>query len=312
MARSAISFIFVLLTQFSLFLIPLFFSSFSLFIQLALSALLLLLISGIGKFSRRRLQVHASAPAFVFFNLIFIWVFYFTVIRKAVAPLKDIAFNGELAVLLIGLFSILSMDPGSVKHGSASSDNFAESSVSQVETTSEPSISEFCSRHSFEEGPLSVRRVRYCKICKAFVRGFDHHCPAFGNCIGEKNHLLFFVLLLGFITTEASYITSAYQFAGKFQTMVDDSWKVNLEGNLAMSTMLFSLLQVLWQVVFLAWHIYCICFNIKTDEWINWKRYPEFQLVHHGQDGQPPEIKFKNPYDKGIFRNLKEFLFKHD
>lgn len=29
-------------------------------------------------------------------------------------------------------------------------------------------------------------RVRYCNSCKASVRGFDHHCPAFGNCIGFK------------------------------------------------------------------------------------------------------------------------------
>ena len=37
------------------------------------------------------------------------------------------------------------------------------------------------------QGSFSSRRVRYCKSCKAYVKGFDHHCPAFGNCIGNYN-----------------------------------------------------------------------------------------------------------------------------
>ncbi|KAH0461041.1 hypothetical protein IEQ34_008616 [Dendrobium chrysotoxum] len=46
-----------------------------------------------------------------------------------------------------------------------------------------------------------------------------------------------------------------------------DSVQRNLPGNLVTSTLLFSFLQVLWQVPFLTWHIYCICCNIKTEEW---------------------------------------------
>lgn len=44
-----------------------------------------------------------------------------------------------------------------------------------------------------------MRRVRYCKICKAYVKGFDHHCPAFGNCIGTENEILVFNSYLNFI-----------------------------------------------------------------------------------------------------------------
>lgn len=42
-------------------------------------------------------------------------------------------------------------------------------------------------------------RVRYCKTCKRHIKGFDHHCPAFGNCIGRNKHLdayLDFLLLM--------------------------------------------------------------------------------------------------------------------
>ncbi|KAJ6832650.1 palmitoyltransferase ZDHHC17-like [Iris pallida] len=54
----------------------------------------------------------------------------------------------------------------------------------------------------------SIFNMRYCKICKTGVRGFNHHCSAFGNCIGQKNHRLFMVLLIGFVIVEASYTLS--------------------------------------------------------------------------------------------------------
>ncbi|GMH12289.1 hypothetical protein Nepgr_014130 [Nepenthes gracilis] len=293
--RCAISCIFVVLTQFALLLLPLFLSSLSLFVQLLISGMVLLFVAGCGKCFRRLLQVHASAPAFVFFNILFIWGVYVALIRQAVSPLKDVLFNGELSMIVMGFFSIVSSDPGLAEHGSASLNELMESSISDVGTHSESSF--------------SVRRVRYCKSCKAFVSGFDHHCPAFGNCIGQKNHVLFMVLLVGFITVEASYMTSAYHYSQRSQIIVADEWEINLKRNLAMSTMFFCLLQFLWQMVFLAWHLYCVCFNIKTDEWINWRRYPEFQRIGQSEAGQSlHEMKFKNPYDKGIFCNLKEFL----
>lgn len=96
---------------------------------------------------------------------------------------------------------------------------------------------------------LIVRRGRYCKYCDAYVNGFDHHCPAFGNCIGnndfpgssdtlsgrwnycnhhtlssnwidncnekwcpcagQKNHFLFVLIITGFVISEASYVACA-------------------------------------------------------------------------------------------------------
>ncbi|KAF8387997.1 hypothetical protein HHK36_026663 [Tetracentron sinense] len=61
------------------------------------------------------------------------------------------------------------------------------------------------------EDICKVVQVRNCRICKAYVKGFDHHCPAFGNCIGEKNHVLFMVFPVGFIIVEASYMVCSTQ-----------------------------------------------------------------------------------------------------
>ncbi|ONI00263.1 hypothetical protein PRUPE_6G079200 [Prunus persica] len=275
--RCIVSCIFVFLTQLVLTLVPRFFSASSFLTQLAFSALLLLLFLGFGGWCRRRLlQVRASAPAFVFFNILFIWGFYVSVIRQAVPLLNDAVFSGEVVFLVIGLYSILTSDPGIVTNGSASSDQPLNSSVSQVDNHDEE-LELPC--HESTEGSGLGTRVRYCRTCKAYIKGLDHHCPAFGN------------------------------FAAKSGILDRPSMEPTLSENLAVSTILFMILQLVWQVVFVIWHIYCVCVNIRTDEWIKWKKYPEFQLLVQPQPGQSfANIRFRNPYDKGILQNVEEFL----
>ncbi|XP_015874123.3 probable protein S-acyltransferase 15 isoform X2 [Ziziphus jujuba] len=297
--RCIVSCMLVLLTQLALSLVPRFLSASSLLIQLPLSALLLLVVIGLGGRIRRVLGVHASAPAFVFFSILFVWCVYVLVIRKAVSHVMDVVFNGEVAILIIGLCSILKSDPGLEMYGS-SEDRCIEDSTSGVNSQNQ----ELELSDSF-----LGKRVRHCRSCKAYIRGLDHHCPAFGNCIGQKNYILFVILLVGFIITEGSYVACSTQFASKFGIFNGTMSETSLFANLAVSTTTFSILQLVWQVPFLTWHAYCICFNIRTDEWINWKKYPEFQFVDQSQPGQScREVRFTNPYDRGILQNVKEFL----
>ncbi|KAM5583689.1 hypothetical protein ABKV19_003526 [Rosa sericea] len=305
--RCIVSCIFVFLTHLALSVIPRFFSAFSFLTQLALSAPLLLLLVGFGGWCRRTLlRAKASAPAFVFFNILFIWEFYFSVIRPAVPQLHDVVFNCGVVFLFIGLYSILTSDPGIVTNGSASPDQTMESSLSQVDKELEPLASGLGHELTHDSGLLM--RVRYCKTCKAYIKGLDHHCPAFGNCIGQNNHPLFLILLFGFIGTEASYLACSSLFVAK-SGILDRPSELTLSESLAVSTILFTILQLLWQVVFVIWHIYCVCAKIRTDEWIKWKKYPEFQLVIPPKAGLNfRNIRFWNPYDKGIVQNVKDFL----
>ncbi|RWW07217.1 hypothetical protein BHE74_00039930 [Ensete ventricosum] len=67
-----------------------------------------------------------------------------------------------------------------------------------------------------------------------------------------------------------SIIDSFFLFQFTVLTKSADSQRMESihASSLVISTTLFCILQVLWQVVFLIWHIYCICFNIKTEEWV--------------------------------------------
>ncbi|KAK9922793.1 hypothetical protein M0R45_031240 [Rubus argutus] len=191
----------------------------------------------------------------------------------------------------------MTTDPGVVTNRSASSTQPMEISISQVGNYHEElelSASGLC-HESTECSGLGLR-VRYCKSCKAYAKGLDHRCPAFGNCIDQKNHLLFLILLFGYISTEASYPVCSSLFAVKSGILDRPSSEHTLSERLAVSTILFTILQL---VVFVIWHIYCI----------NWKKNEEFQLVVQPQPGQSfTSSRFRNQYDKGIVQNVKEFL----
>ncbi|XP_034920964.1 uncharacterized protein [Populus alba] len=271
--RCTVSCILVLLTQFALTLVLHFFPASSLLVQLTLSVVVLVFVLGLGRWCRRIVGVYASAPALVFFNLIFVWAVYIFIVRQAIPYFISIVFNIEVTLLILGVCSILSSDPGLVTHGSSDANKLIETKAFGVE--------------AHNEGSALLKRVRYCKSCKAYIKGFDHHCPAFGNCIGQNNYVLFMILLAGFLTTEASYIVCLSQFSRGSQ-ILGGTW---FEG------------------VFFTWHLYCICFNIRTDEWINWKKYPEFQFVIQSQPGESfTRVMFKNPYDNDYLQNVKEFL----
>ncbi|CAN6692663.1 unnamed protein product [Malus baccata var. baccata] len=114
--------------------------------------------------------------------------------------------------------SIITSDPGFVTNRFASSEQVVAGSVSQVDNhEKEVLTSGLC--HQSTEGSGLGTRVRYCRSCKASIKGLDHHCPP------------------------------------------------TLSENLVVSTILFVILQLVRQVVFVIWHIYCVCFNNRTDEW---------------------------------------------
>lgn len=42
---------------------------------------------------------------------------------------------------------------------------------------------------------IRTGRSRHCIICRRCVERYDHHCPWINNCVGIRNHNIFFVYL---------------------------------------------------------------------------------------------------------------------
>ncbi|KAI4373473.1 hypothetical protein MLD38_011595 [Melastoma candidum] len=304
-ANFGVSLATVLLAQLSLALLPRCFPYSHLLVQLLLSAAVLLGFFGVGGRLRRLLGLRASAPAFVFFSIVYVWAVYFGFARKAVSGAVDVMFNLEVALLIIGLCRILRKDPGRIAPDDSCLNELADGSFSSSETEDRPQVWPSITNDT------TIRRIRYCRTCRAYILAFDHHCPAFGNCIGQNNHLLFMVLLWGFMVTEVTFVAIAFKFQNKSGAFHEARSENTIGLDLILGATLFAILQLMWQGIFFLWHLYCVCFNIKTEEWVNWEKYPEFQLViDTDRDPAPSNPRFTNPYDKGIAENIKQFLWQ--
>ncbi|XP_078427701.1 uncharacterized protein LOC144700157 isoform X2 [Wolffia australiana] len=317
--RLLISCFFVLQLHLSLVAVLHYLASTSLFHLIPIAGVTMVATLGFGRVCRGLFGTPAYAPITVFFHAIFLWGVYASLVRGAMTSLQEAAMNLEFVLLMFGLYRMLPShlcriifsDPGVV------SNDFSDPELIPLRSTPESKDP--------SEGPLPLTRVRFCRRCNANVLGFDHHCPAFGNCIGTKNHRLFMALLVGFIVTEASYVLFSVQFISKSggETLA----MIDLGGTLVISTIIFSFLQIIWQVIFLIWHVYCICVNIRTDEWvrnqphpqpnsphihlnliqiftrrikINWRKYPEFQADSQSDPGTNPAQESKISTSKSL------------
>src|SRR5690606_31440277 len=66
----------------------------------------------------------------------------------------------------------------------------------------------FCQRCSLDKGAA----IHHCRTCERCVLRFDHHCPWINNCVGERNHAAFLVLLL-YVSLGAGYSVLAHALA---------------------------------------------------------------------------------------------------
>mmetsp|Transcript_21583 Transcript_21583/g.38544 ORF Transcript_21583/g.38544 Transcript_21583/m.38544 type:complete len:309 (-) Transcript_21583:792-1718(-) len=95
-------------------------------------------------------------------------------------------------------FKVLKSDPGYVSSNSLST----SSSSSENEEHDFKSLSVAVPLESLSEkneackSKLFHPSLKYCRHCNNYVDGFDHHCVWINNCVGRKNHHLFWCYLL--------------------------------------------------------------------------------------------------------------------
>ncbi|OMJ70560.1 hypothetical protein SteCoe_31438 [Stentor coeruleus] len=130
-------------------------------------------------------------------------------------------------------------------------------------------------------------RARHCKICGICVATFDHHCPFIGNCVGEKNKLVFFWYL--FFQTIECWVAFYLCYTNTKDYEDWDAWcQENFQYILVafLPFLLGILLSCLW-----LYHIILACKNWTTYEVLRWKDVYYLGAV---------EI---SPFDMGLIKN---------
>lgn len=136
--------------------------------------------------------------------------------------------------------------------------------------------------------------TKHCQVAKRCVRRFDHYCPWMGNTVGAKNHRDFVIFLL--LETFAMIVS--------LLVAVIRVWEENpSEKQRSKTGVLFFVacdVSVLIPVLLLvSSQLAQVARNITTNELMNLHRYAYLRA----SDGT-----FKNPFDKGVFRNLVSFF----
>ncbi|XP_026418838.1 uncharacterized protein LOC113314265 isoform X5 [Papaver somniferum] len=267
-----ISCIFVIISQLSLTLIPHYFSSSPLLLQLCFSVALLLIITVLCRIPKRLLKIYASAPAFVFFNIFFMWIVHNLVIRTSVSLVTNIVLNAECALLLFGFHSILYSDPGWVINEDSTSDQLIETEVIGTAYLEEEEVLR-----------TEVKTI----ICCSWFFSLD---------------LLLSRLLILFAQTN-KLLSRRSQADPCWRALCLESW---------LSAQCFSHFFKCYGRLYFLFGIFTVLVSTLklmsglTGGNTRSSNYFIPKLLHPGQSY--PEIGFINPYDKGVLANIKEIL----
>ena len=138
-------------------------------------------------------------------------------------------------------------------------------------------------------------RACHCKVCGKCVHRRDHHCPWIGHCIGRDNHVYFVTFLIienivmGFIV----YDVIINLFVS--QPTVLQYFYINWINLALVGPLLFAWIQTL---LLFYQHSLLIIHNGTI-----WESVRRFNITYFKV--QPSS---KNPFDRGILENIKEFL----
>jgi palmitoyltransferase len=136
-------------------------------------------------------------------------------------------------------------------------------------------------------------RAKHCKTCQRCCASYDHHCPWLGTCIGEKNHLPFYIyLFFQFIEVLwADYELIIYMINHPDETVIARTiFRIAL--------IVVASFFVLMVGSLFSYHSYLASVNLTTWESLSWHKisYLKEWPTHMG-----------SPFSNGVKKNLAYF-----
>ncbi|XP_075471713.1 uncharacterized protein LOC142503430 isoform X2 [Ascaphus truei] len=131
-------------------------------------------------------------------------------------------------------------------------------------------------------------RSKHCRVTNRCVSHFDHYCPYIYNDVGHHNRTYF----VGFLATICMNCTIGVYLCWDWFHMEGRSFLIGI------GFLFLSIIMVI-SALMTAMCLYMAAVNITTNERINVKKYAYFK---------DDKGKFRNPFDRGLFLNVLEFI----
>jgi len=181
-------------------------------------------------------------------------------------------------------------------------------------------------------------RTKHCSVCDVCVDGFDHHCGWLNNCVAEKNHRPFVVMVLATFFGSLMYLILTINAFWSSETA--SLWTIWYEKPFLIPGWIINGAICPWLGLLVFYQLRSIAMNMNTNEMINMHRYEHFwegpltvkgvwaaqidgieneephihengkPCNHHHGDGHEGshQRRFKNPFDQGsAWRNCVQF-----
>lgn len=237
------------------------------------------------------------------------------------------------------LFSFLvTADPGIVPkriHGKTALEDLAETldGVDGYRQHGSNDLSRIC----FTCWEWKGLRTKHCSVCDVCVDGFDHHCGWLNNCVAEKNHREFILMIILVFIGSIFYLGISITV---FVTSETSLWTVWYERPLLIPCWVINGVICPWLAMLVTHQIRTIALNLNTNEMMNMHRYAHFwdgpafvtamiannsndagedhhecddssHHHHHGEQHRGGGRKFRNPFDQGsVWKNCKYFWLR--
>lgn len=162
----------------------------------------------------------------------------------------------------------------------------------------------YCQQQGCEGNIRVIPRSYHCKTCRKCVATFDYHYSIIRTCVGERNHLRFYLFLLIQVFSLGWLMTFMSPFIDendKYAQILQLNWMESIEKEPVILVLRLILKSIYWFLVSMTcFHSALIIVNIRTHDALSY--------FHASAGALDNSRSNRVSYNEGVLKNIRKFF----